>query len=166
MKVSLVVAMARNGVIGRDGKLPWHLPDDLKRFKATTVGRAVIMGRKTFESIGKALPNRQNIVITRRGELATATAQGCDVVASLEEALARVLVRDECFVIGGGEIYRAALPRADRILLTQVDADVEGDVRFPPFDAKEWTEVACESHPADERHAYAFAIVTLQRTTG
>ena len=159
MIVSLVVAVSRNGVIGKDGGLPWRLPDDLARFKALTMGRAIVMGRVTYESIGRALPGRQNIVISRK----PFSAPGCIGAESLTDALARVERRDECFVIGGAQIYAAALPIATRIHLTEVDADVEGDVRFPTFDRSGWRETMREAHAADSRHAHAFAFVTLEK---
>lgn len=160
MIVSLVVAVAENGVIGKDGGLPWRLPDDLKRFKAITAGHAVLMGRVTHESIGRPLPGRQNIVISSRPE---AAAPGCETAPSLERGLALVKRRDECFVIGGARLYREALPLAHRIHLTRVHAALPGDVRFPEFDLALWREVARESHPADADHAYSFDFVTLER---
>ena len=152
--------MAANRVIGRDGGLPWRLSDDLRRFKAITMGRPILMGRRTFESLGRPLPGRENIVITRdRGW----SAPGCRVVHSLDEALAAAGDAAEVMVIGGAEIYRLAWPRLDRLELTEVHADVEGDTRLEGFDAAEWREVAREHHPADERHALAFSFVTLER---
>lgn len=155
-----VVAMARNGVIGRDGGLPWRLPDDLRRFKALTLGKPVLMGRRTFDSLGRPLPGRENIVLTRDPGW---SAQGCRVVHSLDEALAVAGDAAEVMVIGGAEIYRVAWPRLERLELTEVHADVEGDTRLEGFDAAEWREVAREHHPADERHAFAFSFVTLER---
>jgi dihydrofolate reductase len=162
VRVSLIAAVARNGVIGRGGKLPWHLPADLKRFKELTLGHHVIMGRRTWESIGKALPGRTNVVVSRRANL---PPPGVTVVRSLDAALdaARADGDDEAFVIGGGELYAAALRRADRIYLTVVDADVEGDARFPAFDRAQWVETAREPHLVDERHAHAFAFTVLDR---
>ena len=155
-----VVAMARNGVIGRDGGLPWRLPDDLGRFKAITMGKPILMGRRTVESLGRPLPGRENIVLTRDRSW---SAPGCRVVHSLEEALAAAAGADELMVIGGAEIYRLAWPRLARLELTEVHADVEGDTRLEGFDAAEWREVAREHHPADERHALDFSFVTLER---
>jgi dihydrofolate reductase len=162
MRVTLVVAAAKNDTIGDRGKLPWRLPDDLRRFKALTVGHHVVMGRKTWQSIGKPLPDRTNVVVSRDRELA---APGAVVVGSLDDALAlaRNSGETELFVIGGGELYRAALPLADRIQLTRIDADVAGDVRFPPLDADAWVEVERSEHAADERHAWPFAFVVLDR---
>lgn len=149
MKVALIVAAAVNNVIGRDNQLPWHLPQDLKYFKAKTLGKPVIMGRKTYESIGRPLPGRPNIVVTRNPAW---TANGAHVTASLEEALtlAAQLVGhepefQETMVIGGAEIYKAALPLADKIYLTRIDVAVEGDALFPALDPEEWRLVACQS---------------------
>jgi dihydrofolate reductase len=155
-----VVAMAANGVIGRDGGLPWRLPDDLKRFKAITMGKPLLMGRRTFESLGRPLPGRANIVLTRdRGW----SAPGCRVVHSLDEAVAAAGGAAELMVIGGAEIYSLAWPRLDGLELTEVHAEVDGDTRLDGFDPAEWREVARELHPADERHALAFSFVTLER---
>lgn len=135
----LVLARARNGVIGKEGKLPWHLPEDLKHFRRVTTGHAIIMGRKTYDSIGRPLPNRRNIVVTRNGAL---RIEGCEVVTSLDAALALAAPDDPApRVIGGAEIYLAALPRATRIYLTEVDEDVEGDATMPPFAVSEWEEI-------------------------
>ena len=158
--ISFVVAMARNGVIGRDSTLPWRLPEDLRRFKAITMGKPILMGRKTFESIGKPLPGRTNIVLTRdRGW----RAQGVVVVYSVEEALEQARDTPELVVIGGAEIYRLFMPIAERIYLTHVHADVLGDTVFPDFDPTQWVEVERCEYPADERHAYAVSFVTLER---
>ncbi len=159
----LVVARAKNGVIGKDGALPWHLPDDLKRFKRMTVGKPVIMGRKTFESIGKPLPGRQNIVLTR-GDW---RADGVTVVANLAEAVAAAGLdprarAEGIFVIGGAQIYAEALPCATRIELTEVAAEPEGDTILPAFDPARWREVAREAHPAVGEQP-GFAFVTLVR---
>lgn len=145
MVVTIVAAVARNGVIGRDGDLPWHLPDDLRHFKALTIGHALVMGRKTFESIGRPLPGRTTVVVTRRDDW---EAPGGVVVArSLEEALRRAAARaEEVFVVGGAEVYRQALDLADAMELTEVHASPEGDVRFPPVDWSRWrqTRRQCE----------------------
>ncbi|MBU6164990.1 MAG: dihydrofolate reductase [Alphaproteobacteria bacterium] len=163
LDITIVVARARNGVIGMGGALPWHLPADLKRFKAITVGKPVVMGRKTFESIGKPLPGRQNIVLTRDP---TWRADGVTVVPNLAEAVAAAgldpRVRGDVMIIGGAEIYALALPIATRIELTEVDAAPHGDTVLPPFDAARWREVARVAHPAEgERPGFAF--VTLER---
>jgi dihydrofolate reductase len=158
LTLSLIAACARNRIIGRDNKMPWHLPADLKRFKAVTMSHPVIMGRKTFESIlaslGKPLPGRSNIIVTRNAQF---RADGCITVHSLEAALAACGAAAEAFVIGGGEIYRQALPLARRIYLTEIDAEFEGDARFPEFDKTVWRESARETHATgDAGLAYAF----------
>jgi dihydrofolate reductase len=160
----LVLARARNGVIGNNGALPWHLPDDLKRFKRMTVGKPVIMGRKTFESIGKPLPGRQNIVLTRDPGW---RAEGVTIVPNLAEAIAAAGLdprarADGIMVIGGAQIYAEALPSATRIELTEVDADPEGDTVMKPFDPVRWREVAREAYPPAGGQP-GFAFVTLLR---
>jgi len=164
---SIVVAMAENRVIGRAGRLPWHLPGDLKHFRRLTVGHPVIMGRKTYESIAKPLPGRTNIVVTRTpGYL----APGCTVVGSLEAALKAAdeaphhpPERREVFIIGGAELYAQALPLVQRVYLTLVHAELEGDTFFPEFDPSGWRELSRERHEADEHHAYAYSFITLER---
>lgn len=162
MIVSLIAAADKKGVIGRAGALPWRLPDELKRFKAVTMGHHLVLGRKTWESIGRPLPGRTMVVVTRDESY---TAPGAAVVGSVGEGLrlAAAAGDDECFVGGGGQIYRLALPLADRIYLTEVDADVDGDVTFPPLPDGAFVEVSREPHPADERHAFAFAFCRLDR---
>lgn len=157
---SLVVAVARNGVIGRDNRLPWHLPAELAHFKRVTMGHPVVMGRRTFESIGKPLPGRVNIVVSRNRDF---KAAGCTVVASLDAAWLAADGASEVCVIGGTSLFREALPIADRIHLTQVEADVPGDTYFPEFDRGEWVEKEVARHEADERHAYPFRILRLER---
>jgi dihydrofolate reductase len=151
--ISLIAAIGKNRELGAKNELPWHLPDDLKNFKRITRGHAVIMGRKTYETIGKPLPERKNIVITRDPAYA---APGCTVVTSLDEAIAAAGNDPEIFVMGGGEIYALALPRADRMYLTFVDAAMQADTFFPDFDPAVWQLVSEEPHAADEKHAYAF----------
>ena len=158
--VSLIVAMAQNGVIGRDNALPWRLPADLKRFKAFTLGKAILMGRETFESICKPLPERANLVLTRDRAW---YAAGVIVVHSVEQALAQAGATQELVAIGGAQIYRLVLPFARRIYLTHVHADVPGDTFFPDFDATQWDDVECHPHPADDEHAYPVTFVTLER---
>jgi len=158
--VSLVVAMARNRVIGRDNALPWRLPADLKHFKEITWGKPILMGRKTFESIGKPLPGRANLVLTRDKGW---TAAGVVVVHSLAEALERVQDAPELACIGGTEIFRLLMPLATRIHLTRIDADVSGDTVFPPIDQSEWVEVDSCQLAADESHAFGMTFVTLER---
>jgi dihydrofolate reductase len=152
--------MARNRVIGRGGGLPWHLPDDLKHFKALTMSKPILMGRRTCESIGRALPGRDNLVLTRER---TWGAPGVTAVHSLEEALLRAASASELMVIGGAEIYRLTLPLAQRIYLTEVLAEVEGDTFFPALQRSEWRELQSSTHPADARHAYGMRFVTLVR---
>lgn len=159
--VSLIAAMAENRVIGKDGGLPWRLPDDLKHFKRLTVDHTVIMGRKTFDEIRHPLANRRNVVISRNPAFRPA---GATVVPSLEEALALGATEREVFVVGGGEIYRQALPFADRIYLTVIHAEIEGDTWFPPFETSDgWMLESEERHPVDERHAYPFTFRTYRR---
>jgi len=152
--------MDRNRVIGRDNALPWRLPADLAYFKRVTMGHPVVMGRRTYESIGKPLPGRQNIVVSRNREF---EAPGCTVVASLEEAWKAAGDAQEVSVIGGTSIFAETLPIADRIHLTEVQAEVPGDTWFPEFDRSHWTEREVERHGRDERHAHPFRIVVLDR---
>jgi dihydrofolate reductase len=157
--ITLIVAVADSGVIGRDNTLPWHLPEDLKRFKRLTMGKPIVMGRKTFESIGKPLPGRQNIVVTRDTNY---RREGVTVVHDAEAALraagqvagGTAEVMPEVMVIGGAELFRALLPRAGRIHLTRVHGNIPGDVMWPALDAREWNVVERESHAADDRHAW------------
>ncbi len=160
MTLSLVVAASSNNVIGRDGGLPWHLPDDLRQFKRLTMGKAVIMGRNTYESIGRPLPDRRNIVMTRNADY---VADGCDVVSSVSEAIDAVEGAEEAMIIGGGQVYRDFLPLADRIYLTRVQAEVEGDTYFPEIDEATWRLVSSEHHGADEKHRYAFDVMVFER---
>ena len=160
MLVSLIVAMDEDGVIGRGNALPWRLPDDLKRFKALTLGKPILMGRKTFDSIGKALPGRLNLVLTRSSEW---KHEDVTVVHSMEEAVAQAAQAPELSVIGGEEIFRLAFPFAQRIHLTEVHARVGGDAKFPAFDRTDWRETERIEHPADDRHAYAMTFSTLER---
>ena len=155
-RIALIAAMDRARAIGRGNAMPWHLPDDLKRFKAITTGKTVLMGRKTFESIGRALPKRRNIVLTRDPRF---RAEGVQVVRSFEDAL-----EDDLMVIGGGEVYALALPIATHLHLTFVDTQIAGaDAFFPEWNPLEWREVAKEHHPADDRHAFAFDWVDFER---
>jgi len=165
--LSLMWAMSRNRVIGRNNALPWHLPEDLKYFKRVTMGKPIIMGRKTWESIGRPLPGRSNIVITRQSDYAV--PNGVKVVASLEEALRMAenicLIEggDEAVVIGGAEIYAAALPQAQRLYLTQVHAEVQGDAFFPEFDIMQWHELGREDFAAAGPNPYDYSFVILER---
>jgi dihydrofolate reductase len=158
--VSLIAAMSENRVIGHEGDLPWRLPLDMRHFKHLTTGHAVIMGRKTFETLPAALPHRRNIVMTRDR---TFRRGGVEVVTSLDDAFRLVAEDDEVFVAGGGEIYRLALPRADRLYLTLVHVTVDGDTLFPDFDASEWRLVHDERHEPDERHAHPFSFRFYER---
>jgi len=154
-----IVAMADNGVIGRGNGLPWHLPDDLRRFKALTMGHALLMGRKTHDSIGRALPGRQNLVLTRNPAW---RAPGCEAVNSLDDAVAQA--RDATlFVIGGAEVFSLAWPIVGRLELTEVHAEPEGDTLLEGFDRAGWRETFRERHTADARHAHPFSFVTLVR---
>lgn len=167
MKISLVWAMAQNRVIGRNNQLPWYLPEDLKYFKRITLGKPVIMGRKTFDSIGKPLPGRTNIVVTRNRDW---SFEGVRIVDSLEAARelcenqAIVDGTEEAMIIGGAEIYRQAMPLADRLYLTEVHADVEGDATFPEFDRSQWQEIAREDFEASGPNPYNYSFIILEKT--
>lgn len=163
MYISIIVAASENNIIGNKGKLPWNLPDDMKHFQTLTEGKTVIMGRKTFESIPerhRPLPGRHNIVITRQKDL---KLPGCDTVGSLQEAIKKSQNSEEVFVIGGGEIYREALPLAKRIYLTRVHATVDGDAFFPEIPLQEWERIREERHEIDQRHRYAFTFQEYRR---
>lgn len=159
-RLSLIAAVARNGVIGRDGKIPWRIPGDLPRFKRITMGHPVIMGRRTWESLGKPLPGRRNLVLSRAPALKLA---GAEVFASLAQALASCAQASEVFVIGGTEAYREALPLAHRLLLTEIDADIEGDAFFPPFDRAAWRQTGREQHAANADNPLPFSYVDYER---
>lgn len=174
MQVSIIVAVADNGVIGRAQQLPWHLPDDLRRFKTLTMGKPVLMGRRTYESIGRLLPGRRNLVLSRKpiaephGDRVPAPATlafgtTLERVASMAEALQCCAAAGEVCVIGGADVFRDALPLATHLHLTRVGAQIEGDVRFPDFDLREWRETARSEHPADERHAWPLTFIDLER---
>lgn len=152
-RISIIVAVAENGVIGRHGDLPWRLPDDLRRFKELTMGKPVIMGRRTWESLGRPLPGRRNIVVSRTPAFAAA---GAEVAHTLPDALQRAADEPDVFVIGGAQLYAEALTLAHRLYVTRVHATVEGDVFFPRWRPEDWTEIASTPHPADARHPYAF----------
>lgn len=155
--VSIIVATDRNNGIGKDNALLWHLPNDLKRFKSITSGHPIIMGRKTYDSIGRALPNRMNIVISNNKEL---KIDGCTIVHSLLEAL-ELVKNEEVFIIGGGNIYKQAMELADKIYLTKVDITLEADTFFPYVDAAKWQVVHEEQHLRDEKHAYNYEFIDL-----
>jgi dihydrofolate reductase len=158
--LAIIVAVARNGIIGAANRLPWHLPEDLKRFRALTTGHAIIMGRRTWESIGRALPDRQNIVVTRSAGYAAA---GADVVDSLDAALAAVTMPGPAFCIGGGELYREALPRATTLHLTEIHQAVPGDASFPPVDRGAWRETSRIAGAADSG-GLGYDFVTYERS--
>jgi dihydrofolate reductase len=162
LKLSMVVALDRNRGIGRDNDLPWRLPDDLKHFKALTLGKPVLMGRKTALSLGRALPGRTNLVLTRSGQV---PFEGMRAVASVEEAraIAEGEGATELCVIGGGEVFAQLLEQADTLHLTWVDAEVPADTHFPEVDPAVWRETSRSHHPADERHAFAFDFVDYAR---
>jgi len=156
-RIALIAALDRNHAIGRDGDMPWHLPADLKRFKALTLGKPILMGRKTALSIGRALPGRRNLVLTRQPEAPYADQE---VVTSLDAAINACVGADELMVIGGGEIYALTLPRATRLYLTWIDTEAaDPDTFFPAFDLAGWTETLRIEHPADAQHKYSFSFV-------
>ena len=168
MRISIIAAIATNGVIGRGGQLPWRLAGDLRRFKRLTMGHTIIMGRRTWESIGRPLPGRRTIVVTRRQDYCR-DAEGIQIAESLDDALqaAQVAGDDEAFIVGGSQLYQEAVPRADRMYLTEVAADVDGDTYFPvnfdTFDWDAWTSLETEAHAADAHNDYAYIFVTLER---
>ncbi len=164
-RIALIWAMARNRVIGRNNALPWRLPADMKHFRELTTGHPVLMGRKTFESLGRPLPNRTNIVITSDRRYAP---KGCLVAHSLDEAVELAIVHvppidPEIFVIGGQKLYTQMLSRADRLYITQVETDAEGDAWFPEFDLGKWCEIQRDLHPADDKNPYPCIFLTLER---
>lgn len=165
MTISMIAAMTKNRVIGKDNDIPWHLPDDFKYFKETTKGHYVIMGRKNFESLPhkfRPLPDRPNVIITRKGKY---NGEGAHVVDSLDKALdlAKQNGETETFIIGGGQIYEIALNISDRIYLTEIEAEIEGDVFFPEFDKSQWKETSRKHHKADDRHKFAFDFVIYEK---
>ncbi len=153
MKISMIAAMTVNRVIGKDNKMPWHLPEDLKHFKASTMGKPVIMGRRTFESIGRPLPGRHNIVITRQNDF---SARGITVVSGFEEAKQAAADAEEIAVIGGGQLYRQILPVAEKLYLTLIDIDVEGDTYFPEWDDGSWKQECRENGVSSTGVRYSF----------
>ncbi|MFM4844695.1 type 3 dihydrofolate reductase [Aeromonas caviae] len=162
MMISMIAAMAHDRVIGLDNQMPWHLPADLAHFKRVTLGKPVLMGRKTFESIGRPLPGRRNLVISRNPDY---RADGVEVIDSVEAALALLSDSDvaELMVIGGGHLYGQLLPRADRLYLTRIDLAVEGDTRFPAFDEGDWSCIERELHQPDEKNPHPYCFETWQR---
>ena len=160
MILSLIVAVSKNNVIGVDNRLLWHMPADLKHFKTTTMGSPVIMGRKTYESIGKPLPGRTNIVVTRNEDF---EADGCTVANTLQEAVDLCEKEKEVFIIGGGEVYKQAIHTADRIYITRIDHLFEGDTHFPEINFSEWKLVKYEKHHADEKNQYEYSFAQYER---
>ncbi len=161
MIISQIVAVGRRSEIGKDGKMPWHLPADLKHFKAKTLGKPVLMGRKTLQAIGRPLPERRNLVLTRDAGF---HAEGCETVTSLEQAIALAGAAPELMVIGGGEVYRLAWEQTDRVYLTRIQADVEGaDTYFPEMDDGRWREISREDHRADAKNPYDYSFLVLDR---
>ncbi|MBU6504739.1 MAG: type 3 dihydrofolate reductase [Betaproteobacteria bacterium] len=159
-RLSLIVAMTENRIIGANNAMPWHLPADLAFFKATTLGHPVIMGRKTFESIGRALPGRRNIVVSRNpGYL----AEGCDTVTDMVQSLQQAGPAPEIFVIGGAQLFELALPQAQRIYLTRIHATLDGDTFFPELDPAEWQEISRQHHSRDPKNAFDLTFLTLER---
>ena len=161
MIISFVVAMGRNRVIGKNNAIPWNMPADIKHMRKLTEGKPLIMGRKTHESIGRPLPNRKNIILTRDRNY---KSRGCVVVHTLEEALKAAEGAEEVIIFGGEDIYRIFLPKADKMYLTIIDNDFEGDAYFPEYNKKEWKEVGREEHEADEENKFRYTFVTLQKT--
>jgi dihydrofolate reductase len=158
--ISIIAAIAENGVIGADNKLLWHIREDLQRFKRITTGHPVVMGRKTFESLGRPLPDRTNVIVTRQKDF---RADGCTVVHSLDQAIGLFPARQEIFIIGGAEIYRAALPSADRLYLTAVEAAYPGDTRFPEWNRQEWRPVFEQRHERGETFEHPFTFLDYER---
>lgn len=163
MITSLVVAMSKNHVIGVDNHLPWHLPADLKHFKTVTLGKPIVMGRKTYESIGKPLPGRENVILTRNSDF---DVPGCWVTGDIEAVFQKYRDTPEIMIIGGAQIFEHCLPLADRMYLTYVDLEIKGDALFPFFDAAEWKEIERIEYPADDNNKYACTFCTLVRIKG
>jgi dihydrofolate reductase len=160
MIISLIAAIGKNRVIGKNNSLPWKLPADMKRFRELTTGKPIIMGRKTFESIGKPLPNRTNIIITHDQNY---KAEGCIIAHSIEEALKAAESNKEVMIIGGSQIYKEFLPKANKMYLTLIDADFDGNAYFPEYKVEEWKETAYEEHERDKDNQYSYTFVVLTR---
>lgn len=160
MITSIIVAAAENDIIGGNNQLLWHLPNDLKWFKSLTTGKTVVMGRKTYDSIGRPLPNRRNIIITRNTDL---QIEGCEIAHSLQDALQLAAGEKEVFIMGGGQIYKEAWPIAEKLYLTRVHTEKEGDTVIPPIHSTEWTEVARDPHAADEKHPYSYTFISYTK---
>ena len=161
MRLSIVVAMDDNRLIGKDNKLPWHLPADLAYFKKITIGKSILMGRKTYDSIGRPLPNRRNIVITRNTNI---VIPGCEVVSNIEQALSITKDEPEVMVIGGASLCEQLLPDVSRLYITKIEGSFDGDVYFPNYDKSEWHEVSCETHQADSLNIYEHHFIVLERS--
>ena len=162
MGLSIVVAMDNNGLIGKDNQLPWHLPADLAYFKKITMGKSILMGRKTYDSIGRPLPNRRNIVITRNTKI---MITGCEVVSSIDEARLLTENEKEIMVIGGASLCEQLLPKVNRLYITRIDSEFEGDIYFPTYDASSWRQVSFESHPNDISNNYYYHFIVLERNS-
>ena len=160
MRLSIIVAMDDNHLIGKDNGLPWHLPADLTFFKKVTTGHSIIMGRKTYDSIGKPLPNRRNIVITKSVD---ASIEGCEVFNSIDDALDSTKEEEEVLVIGGANLCQQVLARAARLYITHIEGVFEGDTYFPDYDTNEWREISCESHTPDEKNPHHYHFKILER---
>ena len=158
--ITLIAARARNGVIGRNNQMPWKIPGEQAHFKKVTMGHPIVMGRKTWESIGRALPGRRNIIVTRNRSY---VAPGAEVASSLNDALALAGNAGEVFVIGGAQLYAEAMPRASRVMLTEIDADFDGDTWMPPLDRTQWRETSREHHAASSDRAFGYAYVVYER---
>ena len=160
MSLSIVVAMDENRLIGKDNKLPWHLPADLAYFKKITTGKSIVMGRKTYDSIGRPLPNRRNIVISRNSKT---LITGCEVLTNIDEVLSITKDEDEVMVIGGASLCEQLLPQVSRLYITKIEGKFDGDVYFPEYDESDWRQVSCESHPSDDSNQHAHHFLILER---
>ena len=160
MRLSIVVAMDDNQLIGKGNGLPWHLPADLAFFKKITTGHSILMGRKTYDSIGKTLPNRRNIVITRNTDV---SIPGCEVVDSIEKALSITQDEEEIMVIGGANLFEQLLPEVNKLYITRIEGEFEGETYFPHYDENDWLELSCESHQPDEINKHAYHFITFKR---
>jgi dihydrofolate reductase len=160
--LSVIAAVAENGIIGKDGTLPWHLPADLKYFRRVTTGHTIVMGRRNYEDIGRPLPNRVNIVLSRDHGF---RAEGCMVANSIEEAISLAGDESEIFFIGGARLYEQILPRADRLYLSRIHGDIDGDTRFPDYNESAWTRIAHELRPADPDNPYPISFEVYERSS-
>ena len=160
MSLSIVVAMDENRLIGKDNKLPWHLPADLAYFKKITTGKSIVMGRKTYDSIGRPLPNRRNIVISRNSKT---LITGCEVLTSIDEVLSTTKDEDEVMIIGGASLCEQLLPQVSRLYITKIEGKFDGDVYFPEYDESDWRQVSCESHLSDDSNQHAYHFLVLER---